>query len=604
MIITKIEVIGPGQPNASIELKKGVNVIVGASNTGKSYITICLQFILGASRVPKDIAKGYTQLKVTFSNNDGTPQFLLSRELEEGAKITKEDLLDGTSSILNPGHTTQKNLSSFMLEMFGLDGKVLAKGTANKTHSTLTLRILEKIFLADENRIISEDSPLGAGQNTETTQELSLIKTLLTGNDDSAIKEAKEEQESKSSIGAKKDHLESFLEKYFPMEEASEDKLTQLNTTLEQLEASRDKADTELRTLIEANAELVSRRKALQEELDSNNSFQREELTLVNRFRVLEKKYISDKERLEANASAVNVLENYSLLSCPVCGSDIEKETTIDPDEIVKSNLADIAQINTQIRDLTSTIAQTERQANVHGENVAKALGEISQIDSVLKGDIGKQLQETKKILDELDQARAEFRKKRDQIESRKKVLQEIGQLQVEYDHISTEYEIAGFDKEAQELCSKVAEILERWGFPNGRQTEFDPNTRDLVIGGKPRSHFGKGYRAVCFSAFLLGLMDYLKPLDRHPGFVILDSPLTTYKKQDESKEEDEQAYIANNLIYAFYKDLCDSYKSSQIIILENQEPDEDLHAEMNYIHFSGNPDPSTGRSGFFPVQQ
>ena len=104
------------------------------------------------------------------------------------------------------------------------------------------------------------------------------------------------------------------------------------------------------------------------------------------------------------------------------------------------------------------------------------------------------------------------------------------------------------------------------------------------------------------FSAFVIGLMNYLCGKNRHAGFLVLDSPLTTYKERDEisSCEEGEQAFIANNLIYAFYRNLCDFYNDKQIIVLDNQEPSKDIQDSMNYVHFSKNE--HIGRYGFFPL--
>ncbi len=173
----------------------------------------------------------------------------------------------------------------------------------------------------------------------------------------------------------------------------------------------------------------------------------------------------------------------------------------------------------------------------------------------------------------------------------------------MEHDKITDIYEFPSFASELGEFTKEISTILGRWGFPNSKAVSFDKSTRDIVVGGKPRSHFGKGYRAICFSAFAVALMAYLKEKNRHPGFLILDSPLTTYKERDEVapiEEEDEQTHMANNLIYGFYRDLCDFYKDSQIIVLDNQEPDRDLLKHMNYTHFSRNE--HIGRYGFFPL--
>jgi len=44
---TKIAALGTDKPIADCTLKKGLNVISGASETGKSYLMDCMDYILG-----------------------------------------------------------------------------------------------------------------------------------------------------------------------------------------------------------------------------------------------------------------------------------------------------------------------------------------------------------------------------------------------------------------------------------------------------------------------------------------------------------------------------------------------------------------------------
>ena len=41
--------------SVEIRFKKGLNIISGSSNTGKSYIYECINYVLGGSKSPKDI---------------------------------------------------------------------------------------------------------------------------------------------------------------------------------------------------------------------------------------------------------------------------------------------------------------------------------------------------------------------------------------------------------------------------------------------------------------------------------------------------------------------------------------------------------------------
>ena len=60
--IESLEVRGVAKENATLIFSDGLNVISGASNTGKSYVLACIDFALGASKPPEQIpeSSGYT----------------------------------------------------------------------------------------------------------------------------------------------------------------------------------------------------------------------------------------------------------------------------------------------------------------------------------------------------------------------------------------------------------------------------------------------------------------------------------------------------------------------------------------------------------------
>ena len=84
-----------------------------------------------------------------------------------------------------------------------------------------------------------------------------------------------------------------------------------------------------------------------------------------------------------------------------------------------------------------------------------------------------------------------------------------------------------------------------------------------------------------------------------HPGLVILDSPLVTFRDSDETDEvlTDSQTKVV--VRDAFYRNLANCPKDCQIIILENEDPPDDLVESISYHHFTGSS--SLGRRGFFP---
>jgi len=602
MIITKIEVKGDGKESAIVNLKNGLNVISGASDTGKSYICQCVQFILGAKKSPKSIdeAKGYSSLEVTFEESDGA-HFILKRELKNSADITFVE--NDVTKTLKPSHKGKDNLSAYFLEKIGVVNQILVSGTQSLNHSTLTLRILEKLFLVDEARIITDDSPLGKSQNTEKTLETSLLKTLLTGSDDSDVLMLKKRKQSKQSLHIKIENLDDFMNRYFSGDEIDEGRVNELSNNIDAIEASIEMTESKLDVLLKTGSEGIERRNNLASRSGALNRKLDEDNTVLERFHLLLSKYSSDRERLEANSEAAKYIDSHYVANCPTCGSALDDSSDISVELVLASNASEIKKIDKKVEGLHSTIQEIERHKDITSNELVSFQDELRELENSLDPNISKMISEARDIIKSLTETKEKLNADFNIEVKRGEILKEIGSLQIEHDKIADKYEIPDFKKEQQQLMLEISNILVRWDFPNGNSVTYNEENRDISIGGKPRGHFGKGYRAICFSAFVIGLMNYLSEKGRHPGFLVLDSPLTTYKERDEvsSGEEDEQSFIANNLIYAFYRDLCDFYNDKQIIVLDNQEPSEDLSEKMNYVHFSKNE--HIGRYGFFPVK-
>lgn len=120
-----------------------------------------------------------------------------------------------------------------------------------------------------------------------------------------------------------------------------------------------------------------------------------------------------------------------------------------------------------------------------------------------------------------------------------------------------------------------------------------------IMKNGKRKELFGKGARAIINSAFLIGLMQYCYDNRLcHPGVIILDTPLTTFREKDAAKNEKDES-VGKDIKMAVYEKLATACKDYQIIIFENEEPTKDLKSNINYIHFSGNA--NVDRKGFIP---
>ena len=571
MIITKIEVKGDEKKAAIVTLKKGLNVISGASDTGKSYIFQCVQFILGAEKVPKPIneAKGYSSLEVAFEESDGG-SFILKRELKNNSDITLVE--NDVAKIIKAKHQGKGNLSSYFLGKIGIGDQVLVSGTESLNHYSLTLRILEKLFLVDEARIITDDSPLGKGQNTEKTLETSLLKTLLTGCDDSDVQMLRRRKQSKQSLHIKIDNLEDFMSRYFSSDDVDENRIKKLSNKVYVIEKSIEIAESKLDTLLKTGNEGIERRNNLASRSEVLNRKLDEDSTVLERFHLLLSKYSSNIERLKASSEAAKYVDSHYVANCPTCGSVLDDKSEISVELVLSSNASEIKKINRKVEGLCSTIHEIKEHKDAISNELVALGEELHELGNSLDPNISKMITETRSVIKSLTEKKENLTADLNLEVKRGKILKEIESLQFEHDDIADKYEIPDFSNELQQLIQEISNVLIRWDFPNGKQVTYDKKNRDISIGGKSRGHFGKGYRAICFSAFVIGLMNYLCGKNRHPGFLVLDSPLTTYKERDEvsSGEESEQAFITNNLIHAFYRDLCDFYNDKQIIVLDN----------------------------------
>jgi hypothetical protein len=112
-----------------------------------------------------------------------------------------------------------------------------------------------------------------------------------------------------------------------------------------------------------------------------------------------------------------------------------------------------------------------------------------------------------------------------------------------------------------EEFARTVEQLLRAWSFPELSRVTYDTTEEDIVISGKARKDNGQGYRAITYAAFMVGVLQETnrKGLP-YPGFVLMDSPLLTYREPDE--------HIDEGVKDAFYRNLATSIGNAQVIIL------------------------------------
>ncbi len=76
-----------------------------------------------------------------------------------------------------------------------------------------------------------------------------------------------------------------------------------------------------------------------------------------------------------------------------------------------------------------------------------------------------------------------------------------------------------------------------------------------------------------------------------------MDSPLVVYREPDA-----DELNLSADVKRAFFRDLATAFASLQAIVLENEEPPDDLAEiqQITRIRFTGT---TTGRAGFIPTR-
>lgn len=71
---------------SSLDFIDGLNIVCGPSNTGKSYILQCIDFMFGAGTKPFDESTGFDTVKMVVETKDG---YTVSLERQLGKNVTR-----------------------------------------------------------------------------------------------------------------------------------------------------------------------------------------------------------------------------------------------------------------------------------------------------------------------------------------------------------------------------------------------------------------------------------------------------------------------------------------------------------------------------------
>lgn len=608
-----LRVTGKTKKPAELAFGPGLNVISGASSTGKSYILQCIDFACGAGTKPKviDESVGYETVELELEDSSGN-KHKLERSLKGGD--ARHFLAEGDgwkdASTLCAKHsaTDPETISGFLLGLSSFWGNKVRKNSAGNVIS-LSFRDVAHLIFVDEKRIIEDRSPIFSGQNTAETKEASVFNLFLTGVDDSSVIAHETRKESQQRKKAQLELLDRMIGR---TEEQLSKADKELNTVAERKKRVDDAIASRTEVITFNQNEIASqqqRRQSAWNLVQQVSARRNATQQLKTRFNLLEQHYNNDLARLKAIIEADHYFSQLREVRCPLCGAEAAAHdsgihASDNSDELKNIRAAcqeEVRKIQALLRDLLGTTSQLDGELTSLDQQHQQQLSLFQDANAVIERELAPR---AKQLQTEL----SEFMERRDALAYTEMLQERLQSLKQERDEVAkTIWKSQPVENDGrQELLVPqavenftlaVQDVLQEWRYPGLTRVTFNNERSDLIISGKDRASEGKGFRAIACGAFVIGLLRYCANHDKpHAGLVALDSPLVTYKRRDTQPGEE----IPEDVSKAFYEALALTPQDRQIIVLENEDPPDHVQPTIHYTHFSRQA--GVGRYGFFPV--
>lgn len=587
--IKRLELSGSAVETKSIQFKKGLNVIFGSSDTGKTFIFQCINYMLGGSTPPKPIpeSENYNLVGLVIETYEGK-EYKLERSLQGGDFNLYDSLTEDERVLAVSNQSKSETISSFLLNVCNINGKKIRRNKQGKIQN-LYFQNLKKYFAVDEVEIVTEKSLLTTGQYIEKTFDMNTLRFLLTEEDDSSIISSLEVD----SMDFKKGKLELYNELISQLNEDLKD------SEYQKIDEQIEKLDDSIKNYKEIYLSSKSELNKYDNEKDilvkaiyiqENELINKQEI--LTRAQLLRKQYICDIARLKATLEAGQYLDDTQTTNCPICDSNIKEIVNIP--ELTMATNAEIMKINLLLRELEESqkIYTSEKDEIDNSlESNKKHLNEV----------VIKIQDEIKVFLEDLSKNIKIYSDKKQELSRVKTLKEKLDEYVQKRDAINvTDKKKAASKVVFQELTSalmapivqEIEDILKAISFDNPQNPKigFSETLLDFVIGTKNRKDYGKGYRAILYASFVIALLQYFRNKSFKIGFVLIDSPLNPYKADD--KKDD--GVLPNNLADNFYQYLHENIKNEQVILIENTPLSTELRKSVNHYEF-------TRENGFLP---
>ncbi len=561
--IEKVIASGSGKEDAIVSFGAGLNIIQGYSDTGKTCILKCIDYIFGSSDVPFDASTGYSRVmmiistdngRITFERSVGKNQVILASE--------HSNIENGTYNIDYNKKSTKPVLNSIWLRLMGIEGDPELPYNINFAKKHLTWKTLLNMLYINEDEIGKSKSVI-IPERFDGTLFLSDLLFLISGRDFSET----DAQTKKEIRVAKKKAVEDYVNS--KIKDASEQKkelLAQLMAfgnvdvekemelnveTLEKIEASITKAVNESKELLGQ----IMKKEEKAAECD----------VLYSRYQSLKSQYTADIKRLTFIANGEIGIQKVPLSAkCPFCDGEI---TARERKSYMETARAELVRIVSQLEGLgeAETDVKKEKiaiQEELEGLNANRANVELL---------INEQLRPKANELSQSLKGYRTYVQLKNEISVISKFADawttDLRQLPYDEEDYLLEYHPKEyFDDDFKKTMDEYAkDILTECNYENLTTARFNLQDFDIEVNGRKKAtNHGKGYRAFLNTVVALMFRKYLANKAKYkPGLLIIDTPLLGLDQGvDDAAPE--------SMRTALFKYFMNNQSEGQLIVVEN----------------------------------
>ena len=559
--------------DAVIDFTSGLNIIQGRSDTGKSCVLKCMEFVFGGN---------YDRLKNPFKESSGydsasvvicTEQYgdvTLTRKVGSGqvdVSSKSEEIESGIYAIKKPGKNVKNPkpvLNVVMMKLLGIDGEPEIPSNIRFDKKRMTWENLLRLYYIKEERIDKPDPLFEPVATYEKTLFLSSLLFLLTGRDFSEHDAQTKKEIKKARKEAVHDYVNQKIQEANQRQKELADQIDNMDD--ENVEKQlRDMVESLQKTEASISAAIESSQKLLADIMKQEEKATECEV-LLSRYGHLRSQYKADIQRL---TFIVDGEQNMSTApkpsTCPFCDGKIAPRAK---QSYIEASRGELSRIVSQMDGLATSEKDVRTEKAAIEEKLKELKKQRADIENLIQQELKPQASKIEKSMEayrcyiqlsnEVDLI-VRYAKGWEQDLTRYDAAENDEEKGIEYH--PKEY----FDTEFQTTISEDMDtILRECQYLNMTGARFNLSSFDIEVNGETKASHGKGYHSYLNTVVALAFRNYFDDHAKYNAdFLIIDTPLHGFDENDTELPDS----MKDGLFKYFVHHL-----TGQLIIVENTD--------------------------------